>query len=158
MAGEGGGRVTPPRMISPVSAWLVWMIAAAALAAGEMFTLGFFLGALAPAAVVAALVALLGGGVALQIAAFIAGSMASLAVLRPIARRHLRTPPSTRTGTAALLGAKGVVIDRVDAAGGTVKLRGEFWSARPYDEDQVIEPGTRVEVLQIEGATALVME
>ena len=141
-----------------MSAWLIWMMAAAALVAGEVFTLGFFLGALAPAAVLAALVALLGGGAAPQIAAFIAASIASLALLRPIAQRHLRTPARTRTGTAALVGSRAVVIDRVDADGGTVKLGGEIWSARPYDEDQVIEPGARVEVLQIQGATALVME
>ena len=134
------------------------MIAAAALAAGEVFTLAFFLGALAPAAVLAALVALLGGGLALQIAAFIVASIASLAVLRPIAKRHLRTPARMRTGTAALIGARAVVLDRVDAEGGTVKLGGEVWSARAYDEVQVMEPGTRVEVLQIEGATALVTE
>ena len=84
--------------------------------------------------------------------------MASLALLRPIARRHLRTPPQIRTGTAALVGARALVLERVDADGGQVKLGGEVWTARPYDEDDVFEPGARVEVLKIDGATALVAE
>jgi membrane protein implicated in regulation of membrane protease activity len=138
--------------------WVLWMIAAGALAAGEVLTLGFFLGAISLAAVLAALVALVGAGIELQILAFIAGSAASLAFVRPIARKHLRTPATARTGTAALVGARAVVVERVDADGGTVKIGGEMWSARSYDEDRVIEPGTRVDVLKIEGATALVSE
>jgi membrane protein implicated in regulation of membrane protease activity len=138
--------------------WVLWMIAAGLLAVGEMFTLGFFAGPIAIAAVIAAIVALAGAGVALQWVVFIAVSAASLAVLRPIARRHLRTPLQLRTGTAALIGRPATVLERVDAHGGQIKLGGETWSARSFDEDQVFEPGTRVEVLKIDGATALVAE
>src|SRR5918998_3559797 len=138
--------------------WVLWMIASGVLAVGEMFTLGFFLGPIAVAAVMAAIVALAGGGDALQWIVFTAVSAASLVVLRPIARRHLRTPAQLRTGTAALVGAPAVVVDRVDRDGGTVKLAGEIWSARSYDDDHAFEPGTRVEVLKIDGATALVSE
>jgi membrane protein implicated in regulation of membrane protease activity len=138
--------------------WVLWMIAAGLLAVGEMFTLGFFLGPIAVAAVLAAIVALAGGGVALQWIVFTVLSAASLLVLRPIARRHMRMPSQLRTGTAALVGATAVVIDRVDRDGGSVKLAGEIWTARSYDEDHAFEPGTRVEVLKIEGATALVSE
>ncbi|MGH2802335.1 MAG: NfeD family protein [Thermoleophilaceae bacterium] len=138
--------------------WVLWMVAAGLLAVGEMFTLGFFAGPIAIAAAVAAIVALAGGGVALQWIVFIAASGASLLLLRPIARRHLRTPMQLRTGAAALVGAPAVVLERVDGGGGQVKLAGEVWSARSFDEDQVFEPGTRVEVLKIDGATALVAE
>jgi membrane protein implicated in regulation of membrane protease activity len=138
--------------------WVLWMIAAGLLAVGEMFTLGFFLGPVAVAAVLAAIVALAGGGVALQWIVFTVVAGASLLVLRPIARRHMRMPVQLRTGTAALVGARAVVVDRVDGEGGSVKLAGEIWSARSYDEDHTFEPGTRVEVLKIEGATALVSE
>jgi membrane protein implicated in regulation of membrane protease activity len=138
--------------------WVLWIIAAGVLAVGEMFTLGFFLGPIAIAATLAAIVALAGGGVALQWIVFTAISAGSLLVLRPIARRHLHMPAQLRTGTAALVGATAVVIDRVDRDGGTVRLAGEVWSARSYDEDHAFEPGTRVEVLKIEGATALVHE
>jgi membrane protein implicated in regulation of membrane protease activity len=138
--------------------WVLWIIAAGVLAVGETLTLGFFLGPIAVAATAAALVALAGGGVALQWIVFTVMSAASLLVLRPIARRHLRTPAQLRTGTAALVGTQAVVIDRVDRDGGSVKLAGEVWSARSYDEDQAFEPGTRVDVLKIEGATALVSE
>ena len=139
-----------------MTAWVIWMIAAGALAVGEMLTLSFFLGPIAVAAVLAAAAALLGGGTAVQLVVFIAGSIASLAVLRPVARRHLRTPAQLRTGTAALVGQRAIVVSTVDGDGGTIKLAGEVWSARAFDDDQVIEPGVKVEVLQIDGATALV--
>src|ERR687887_436211 len=78
--------------------------------------------------------------------------------LRPIARRHLHMPARLRTGTSALVGAKGVALDRIDAHGGLVKIGGETRTARAFDESQVIEPGARVEIVKIEGATALVYE
>jgi membrane protein implicated in regulation of membrane protease activity len=142
-----------------VPAWLIWAIAAVLLSVGEIFTPGmFFLGPVALAAVAAAVVALVGVGVALQLVVFIAGSVATVAFLRPIARRHLHMPAALRTGTAALEGTKAVVLQRVDANGGRVRIGGEEWSARAYMEDQVLEPGTRVEVVKIDGATALVYE
>jgi membrane protein implicated in regulation of membrane protease activity len=141
-----------------VPAWVLWMIAAAGLAAGEIFTLGFFLGPIALAAVLAAIVAALGGSAAFQFAAFIVGALASLVIVRPIVQRHIRTPAQLRTGTAALVGANAVVLERVDGDGGRVRIGGEVWSARAYDDMQVIEPGARVEVLEIRGATALVSE
>ena len=94
----------------------------------------------------------------MQIVVFTVASAASLLVLRPVARRHLRTPAPLRTGTAALVGEPALVLERVDGDGGQVKLRGEVWTARAYDDDEVIEPGTRVHVMQIGGATALVSE
>ena len=138
--------------------WAWWLVIAAVLAGGEILTLGFFLGPIAIAALLATLVAVAGASVPLQIGTFVAGSIASLAVVRPIARRHMHTPPSIRTGTAALVGARAVVLDRVDVDGGRVKIGGEVWSARAYDDDDVIEPGTRVDVMKIDGATALVVE
>jgi membrane protein implicated in regulation of membrane protease activity len=138
--------------------WVWWMIAAGVLAVGEIFTLSFFLGPIAVAAVAAAIVSLVGAGLGIQWIVFIAVSLASLAVLRPIARRHLRTPGQIRTGTAALVGSRAIVLDRVDGDGGQVKIGGEVWSARSFDEDHVFEEGARVEVLQIKGATALVSD
>jgi membrane protein implicated in regulation of membrane protease activity len=142
-----------------VPAWLIWAIAAVLLSVGEILTPGmFFLGPVALAAVAAAVVALLGLGFAFQLLAFIIGSIATVAFLRPIAKRHLHMPAAIRTGTAALEGTKAVVLQRVDVNGGRVRIGGEEWSARAYMEDQVLEPGTRVEVVKIEGATALVYE
>jgi membrane protein implicated in regulation of membrane protease activity len=139
-------------------AWVIWMIAAAALAGGEMLTLSLFLGPLALAAVLAALVAVGGGSAELQVAAFVLGSVASLAIVRPIARRHIRTPAHIRTGAAALIGQSATVLEQVDSQRGMVKIGGEVWTARSYDEDHVIEAGKRVEVMRIDGATALVAE
>jgi len=142
-----------------VPAWLIWAIAAAALAVGEILTPGlFFLGPVAIAAVIAGVLALVGLGAAVQLLAFVVASIASVAVLRPLARSHLRVPPMLRTGTAALVGSKALVLERVDVNGGRVRIGGEEWSARAFMEDQVLEPGARVEVVKIEGATALVYQ
>jgi membrane protein implicated in regulation of membrane protease activity len=138
--------------------WVWWMIAAGLLAVGEMATVSFFLGPIAVAAVLSALVALAGAGAAVQWIVFILASLASLLVLRPIARRHLKMPAQLRTGAAALVGAPAEVLERVDSRGGQVKIGGEVWSARAYDDDDSFEPGMRVEVMKIEGATALVAE
>ena len=138
--------------------WVVWILVAAALAVGEVFTLAFLLGLLALAAVAAGVAAALGASVLVQLVVFIAVSIASLALVRPVAKAHLRTPARLRTGTAALVGDRAVVLERVDDVGGRVRIGGEEWSARAFLDGQVIEPGTRVEVAEIEGATALVVE
>jgi membrane protein implicated in regulation of membrane protease activity len=140
-----------------VAAWIAWVIAALLLAIGEIFTPGlFFLGPVALAAVAGATAAAAGAALWLQLVIFAAASFASLGLLRPIARAHLRMPAAIRTGTAALEGAKAVVLQRVDDQGGRVRIGGEEWSARAYMPDQVFEVGARVEVAKIEGATALV--
>ena len=142
-----------------MAAWLAWAIAAVLLAVGEILTPGlFFLGPVALAAVAAAVAALVGAAVWLQLVVFVAASAASLGVLRPLAKTHLRMPPALRTGTAALEGAHAVVLQRVDQDGGRVRIGGEEWSARAFMADQVFEPGAKVEVMKIEGATALVYE
>jgi membrane protein implicated in regulation of membrane protease activity len=138
--------------------WVIWSLVAAALAVGEIFTLGFILGPIALAAAVAAVVAGAGGAIELQFAVFVLASIASLFFLRPIARRHMRTPSALKSGTAGLIGQRAVVLQRVDADNGQVKIGGEVWTARPYDETDVFEPGERVDVMKIEGATALVAE
>ena len=138
--------------------WAVWLIVAALFAGGEVLTSGFILGPLALAAALAALAALIGLGVVFQLLVFIAAAVASVLLLRPIAVRHLRAPARIRTGTAALVGSRAVVLERVDDVGGRVKIGGEVWSARAFLDGEVIEPGARVEVAKIEGATALVFE
>ena len=139
--------------------WVIWAILAVLLALGELATPGMFiLGPVALAAIPSAIVALAGGAAWLQVLAFILGSLATLGIVRPIARAHLHVPALTRTGTAALVGTRALVLQRVDVDGGLVRIGGEEWSARAYMEDQVLEPGTRVEVAKIEGATALVYE
>ena len=140
-------------------AWLVWVVVAIALAVGEVLTPGlFFLGPVALAAGAAALASLLGAGSVGSLIVFIVGSLASLALLRPIARRHVRLPAISRTGTDALIGRKALVTRKVDAHGGRVRIGGEEWSARAYLDGQAYDEGSSVDVIQIEGATALVAE
>lgn len=136
--------------------WILWMIAAVALGTAEVFTLTLSLGLLAVAALVAGIAGALGMGVIVQIPAFAVTAVAGLVVVRPIARRHLYQAPPLRSGVAALVGKSAVVVTEVTGEDGRIKLSGEEWSARAIDEDHVIPAGTRVDVVEIEGATALV--
>jgi membrane protein implicated in regulation of membrane protease activity len=140
--------------------WVVWLIAAVIFGVGEIATLGFFLGPFAGGALVAALVSGAGGGTAVSLVVFLLVSGVLLAALRPLALSHRRMPAQLRTGTAALIGRTAMVTERIanDEGTGCVKLEGENWTARSYDEDAVIEPGRRVHVMEIRGATALVTE
>lgn len=136
-------------------AWL-WLLVAAALGVAEFFTLTLAFGLLAAAAVVAAVVAGVSGSVLLSVLAFAGASAVGLIVVRPIAQRHMLNPPITTEGTERLVGKGAVVIEEVTAAGGLVKLAGEEWTARTLDESHVIPVGARVDVMEIDGATAVV--
>jgi membrane protein implicated in regulation of membrane protease activity len=141
--------------------WVYWVLAAIVLAVGEMLTLSFFLAPFAGGAVLAGLVSLGGAGPLLSWGVFIVSSLLLLLVVRPIARSHRRQPAALRTGTAALIGRRAVVVERVanDAAMGAVRIdNGEVWTARSFDDDHVIDVGSPVEVVEIRGATALVTE
>jgi membrane protein implicated in regulation of membrane protease activity len=141
--------------------WIVWVIAACGFAAGEMhFSTGFFLAPFALGASAAAVVALAGAGSLISLVCFIAVALLMLSIVRPIAARHMRVPPRLRTGAAALVGKQAVVLERIanDEGMGSVKIGGEVWTARSYNDDEVIERGARVDVVDIKGATALVTE
>jgi membrane protein implicated in regulation of membrane protease activity len=143
-----------------MDAWVLWLIVAVLFGIGEIVTLGFFLAPFAGGALIAALVSGAGGGTVLSWVAFLVVSVILLAALRPVARSHRRQPPHLRTGTAALVGRTGLVLERIanDEGVGCVRIDGEVWTARAYDDDKVIEAGKRVQVLEIRGATALVAE
>ena len=139
--------------------WIVWVVVAVALAVGEILTPGlFFLGPVALAAAAAAITDAAGSGAIGSVIVFIVAALASLAFLRPVARRHVRLPALSRTGTDALVGRKALVTRTVDENGGRVRIGGEEWSARSYLDGQVLPEGASVDVIQIEGATALVAE
>ena len=140
--------------------WVIWLLLGIAFSVGELVTLGFFLAPFAGGAFAAALVAGIGLGTGPAVAVFAVVTLVLLLFLRPIATRHLRTPPEIRTGTAALIGKEAMVLERIanDEGVGTVRIDGEVWTARSYDEDQIIEAGARVHVMEIRGATALVTD
>jgi membrane protein implicated in regulation of membrane protease activity len=140
--------------------WVLWVIAAVVLAIGEMATLSFFLAPFAGGAAVAAVLSALGAGATVEWAAFLVVSVVLLAALRPIAREHQRTRGRIRTGTAALVGQTATVVERIANAEGVgcVRLDGEIWTARAFVDEETFEPGARVQVLEIRGATALVSD
>ncbi|MEV2276793.1 NfeD family protein [Nocardiopsis sp. NPDC049922] len=136
--------------------WLIWMILAVALGVAEALTLTFVLGLVAVAALVAALLGAIGLPVAVQIIGFAATAAAGLVLVRPIMQRQMTRGPDARSGAAALVGRSGVVLREVDGDRGLIKLSGEEWSARCIDEDLVIPVGAHVDVMEIDGATAVV--
>jgi membrane protein implicated in regulation of membrane protease activity len=140
--------------------WVLWLIAAVILALGELATTGLFMAPFAGGAAVAAVLAASGAGATIEWAAFLVVSIVLLAALRPIAREHRRNTHQLKTGPAALVGRTATVVERIaNAEGiGCVRLDGEIWTARAYMDDDVYEPGARVQVLEIRGATALVSD
>ena len=139
-----------------MDSWIIWLIIAAVLGAAEIMTTTLAFGLVGIAALIAAGAGFLGAPAALQFGAFVAASAVGLGVARPFALRHIRHPPLLRTGTAALVGRPAIVLEEVGPHGGRVRIGGEVWSARSYDETQVIPAGKTVDVMHIEGATALV--
>jgi len=135
---------------------VVWLIAGFALIAAEVLSGGFVLIMLGMGALMAAGSAWLGASIWLDVAVFAGASAALTLLARPPLVRQLHAA-HVPTNIDALLGDKAIVISTVDAHGGKIKLRGELWSARAYDETEVIEPGQRVTVMTISGATAVVM-
>ena len=140
--------------------WILWLIAAAALGVGEMHQGGFYLLPFAVGAALAAVLSLLGVGVLLTAIVFVVVSAIVVMALRPVAHRHRRLPPPIRTGAAALVGRTAMVLERIanDEGVGCVRIDGgEVWTARTFDDSEVIEAGQKVHVVEIRGATALVM-
>ena len=143
-----------------MSGWILWVLAAALFGIGEMLTTGFFLAPFSLGAGVAALADLAGAGEGTAVIVFVVASLLALTALRPIALRHMRLPPTLRTGAAALVGRTGIVLERVSNREGLgyVKIDGEIWTARSLHDDEEIQSGTQVEIVQIKGATALVTQ
>ena len=139
-----------------MGSWIVWLVLAAVLGVAEVMTTTLAFGLIAVGAVVAAVVGAAGVGLPFQVGAFAVAAAAGLVVVRPIAMRHIKQPPLLRTGTSALVGRSAKVVEEITDDGGRVRIGGELWSARPYDESQVIPVGSTVNVFAIEGATALV--
>ncbi|WP_327066490.1 NfeD family protein [Kitasatospora sp. NBC_01250] len=139
-----------------MDSWVWWLVLAVGLGIPLAITALPEFGLFAVGAAGAAIAAGVGAGVVWQFLTFIVVSVAMLTVVRPIAYRKLDRSPRVRMGIEALAGARAVVQERVDEHGGRIKLNGEIWSARALHPDHVYEPGQQVDVVEIQGATALV--
>lgn len=136
--------------------WETWMGLAILLGVAELFSLDLILLMLAVGAMVGGVAALIGLPVAVQILGAVGASVAMLSIVRPSVVKRLHSGPNLVLGHDKLVGKQAVVISEVSADGGQVRIAGEIWSARPYDDDAVIEPGAKVDVFEIRGATAVV--
>ncbi|NEE02094.1 NfeD family protein [Phytoactinopolyspora halotolerans] len=136
--------------------WSAWLGLAFIFGIVETTTVDLVFLMLAAGAVSGAVASIAGLPFVAQTLIAIGVSVIMIGFVRPIAKRHLRVPTSVRTGAAALVGQSAVVLERVDGDGGRIKLAGEVWTARSFDGRTVIEPGDNVDVIEIDGATALV--
>ncbi|MDT9696496.1 NfeD family protein [Streptomyces sp. P17] len=136
--------------------WLIWLITAAVLAGVEIFTLTAALGMLSVAALVTAGSAAIGLPLPFQFLVFALVSTVTVVFVRPIALRHVLQPQTERFGIDALVGRGAYVISEVTGRDGRVRIDGEEWTARAYDETLVIPAGKTVDVIEINGATAIV--
>lgn len=136
---------------------LIWLAAAIVLLIGEIFSGDLVLLMLGGGALAAA-----GVDVAFDPPIWVDGvvfavvSILLVAVVRPVAKRHMLSRPRVLTNTEALEGKQAVVTEQVDGRDGRVKIGGEIWSARSMDPEETIEPGEHVTIVQIDGATAVV--
>lgn len=137
--------------------WLLWLVASGLFAAGEVATLDLTLLMFAGGALGGMTVALLGGAVVWQFVAFVAVSAVLLALVRPLAKRHLvdRTPEQL-DGVATLVGRTAKVSQAVDGNGGRIRLGADEWTARSQYSSESFPVGTTVRILQVDGATAVV--
>jgi membrane protein implicated in regulation of membrane protease activity len=144
-----------------MSGWILWLILACAFGVGELLTTGFFLAPFAVGSLLAAFADAAGGGEVAGVAVFVVVSVMTLLLVRPVVQsRVMRSSPMLRTGAAALIGKRAVVLERIanDEGVGCIRIDGEVWTARTFDDGHVIEAGTPVHVVEIRGATALVIE
>ncbi|MCX4746031.1 NfeD family protein [Kitasatospora sp. NBC_01287] len=139
-----------------MDSWVWWLLVAVGLGIPLVITVLPEFGLFALGAVGAAIAAGVGADVVWQFVTFLVVSVSMLVVVRPIAYRKLDRGPQIRMGIEALRGARATVQERVDQHGGRIKLNGEVWSARTLHPDRVYEPGQQVDVVEIQGATALV--
>jgi membrane protein implicated in regulation of membrane protease activity len=138
--------------------WLAWLALAVVLGIFEVNSLNLVFAMLSVGALAATVTAFGTDSVLLEVVVALVVAVGMLAVVRPLALRHLRTPASLRTGVAALVGTQGLVLEPVDAKGGRVKIKGEVWSARSMNPAARYEIGASVEIMEIDGATAVVYE
>jgi membrane protein implicated in regulation of membrane protease activity len=140
-----------------MTAAVIWLIMGLVLVSAEVLSGEFVLLMLGGGAFVAAIAALLGLPVLGSAIVFGVASVLLLFAVRPALRRRLdRGMVSHAMNTRALVGGSAVVVARVDSQGGRVKIGGEVWSAKALDGRE-IEPGAHVTVVNIEGATAMVV-
>ena len=140
-----------------MAAWLLWLIAAGLLAAGEIASLNLVLLMFAGGALGGMTVALLGGATVLQLLAFILVSGVLLVLVRPIATKQLtdRTPLQL-DGVETLVGRTATVTRAVDASGGRIRMGADEWTARSQHSGEHFAAGATVRILQVDGATAVV--
>ncbi|WP_040339624.1 NfeD family protein [Candidatus Blastococcus massiliensis] len=140
-----------------MAAWLLWLIAAGLFAGGEVLTLDLVLLMFAGGALGGMTVALAGGAVVFQLLAFILVSAALLAVVRPVAKRHLEDrSPLQLDGVDPLVGRTATVTRAVDVSGGRIRMGADEWTARSQHSGEAFAIGSRVRILEIDGATAVV--
>ncbi|HWC82616.1 MAG TPA: NfeD family protein [Pseudonocardiaceae bacterium] len=135
---------------------VLWLILGVALIAAEVLSGAFVLVMLGVAGLAAAAGAALGADLAISAAVFVLAAGGGIVLVRPALMRHMHSVEPVKTNIEALVGERATVIEPVNADSGRVKIGGDLWSARAFDETEVLEVGRSVTVMSISGATAVV--
>jgi membrane protein implicated in regulation of membrane protease activity len=142
-------------------AWWAWFSIAVVLSIAEVLGGEFVLLMLGGGALITTVVAIVTGGSVdwlwLQLLVFALSSLALVFGLRPQLKRRYLKPSQIRTGIEAVIGSPATVVSTVDSVGGQVKIGGEVWSAVGMDGHRPLPPGTPVTVVEVRGATAVVI-
>ena len=140
------------------SPWLAWLGVALILAAIEAATVDFVFVMFAGGALAGGVAAALGANFPLQVIVAVVVAALLLMVVRPIVRRHFMDGQHDHgIGAASLVGREARVLDLVTETTGRIKLAGETWSARTPANTPECLPGSDVRVIELAGATALVV-
>jgi membrane protein implicated in regulation of membrane protease activity len=139
-------------------ATIVWIVIALVLFGAELLTLSFVAFYPALGALAAAVAALLGGNVVIQVITFAIVAVATLLLTRRPLLRWIRRTPSVPSNASNVIGRRAVVVIEIGAGPGErgqVRVGTEHWSAKSENEQPVAE-GTTVEVVRIDGVALVV--
>lgn len=141
-------------MTNPVIVWLAILIILVVI---EIFTLGLTTIWFAGGALVAIIVAAVGGPVWLQITLAIIVAMVLLFFTRPIAMKYFNRDRE-KTNAESLVGRQAIVTGEINNLQGIgqVTVNGMEWTARSIMDGQTIEPGEVVIIRGINGVKLLV--
>lgn len=137
--------------------WQIWLIIAGLFVIGEIITTGFLVFWLSLGSLVAMIVSIFApDAVIIQTAVFVISSTLLILFTKPLVDKYI-TQKTVPTNVSTLIGKKAKVIVEINLLEGTgqIKVGGEIWSATT-DTEEIIQKGTEVEILQVNGVKLLV--
>lgn len=136
--------------------WQVWLLIAGLFFIGEIATVGFLIFWFGVGALIAMIVSLFTSNIIIQTTIFIISSTILIFATKPFIKKFADVK-KTNTNVYSIIGKKALVIKTIDPihSVGQIKLNCEVWTAESKN-NEIIEEGSEVEVLEIKGVKAIV--